>query len=95
MNVSTPTHVGAAIRDRRKQLRMTQEDLARRVGTTRRWVSTVEHGNPGAELGLILKALGALGLTVDLDDGSTERVAEVPAPPDIDAVVNRARGRRR
>ncbi len=95
MNVSTPSHVGAAIRDRRKHLRMTQDELARRVGTTRRWVSTVEHGNAGAELGLVLKALDALGLAVSLDDGATERVADVPAPPDIDAVVNKARGRGR
>ena len=71
---------------------MTQDELARRVGTTRRWVSAVEHGKAGAELGLILKALDALSLTVILDDGTDRPQAEIPEPPDIDAIVNNARG---
>lgn len=93
MNVSTPTQIGAAIKDRRRQLRMTQDELARRVGTTRRWVSAVENGSAGAGLGLVLKTLEALDLIVALNDGTTKPTHTVPEPPDIDTILHRAKGR--
>ncbi|MBI5534604.1 MAG: helix-turn-helix transcriptional regulator [Deltaproteobacteria bacterium] len=94
MNVSTATQLGAAIKDRRRRLKITQQDLATRVGTTRRWLLAVENGHPRAEVGLVLKTLAALGLRLVLDDGSAARVAgDVPAPPDIDAVIHNTRTR--
>jgi HTH-type transcriptional regulator/antitoxin HipB len=94
MNVSTASQIGAAMKDRRRRLKLTQADLAARVGTTRRWVIAAENGHARAEIGLVLKTLDALGLRLVLDDAATTTTADVPAPPDIDAVVHRARTHR-
>lgn len=48
---------------------MSQADLAARIGTSRRWVTTIETGHgSGAELGKIMAALSALGLRLTVDD---------------------------
>jgi HTH-type transcriptional regulator/antitoxin HipB len=48
---------------------MSQAELARSVGASRSWVVQIERGNPGAEVGLVLKALRALHLTMDVGIG--------------------------
>ena len=63
--------VGQIISDARKHERVTQQQLAERVGTSKSYISRVERGSiePGA--GLFLRILGALGLRFDV----THRVA--------------------
>jgi HTH-type transcriptional regulator/antitoxin HipB len=63
--IRTPQEVGLLVRDRRNALGLTQEELAERVGATRQWVRLLESGKPRLELGLTLRALHALGLTLD------------------------------
>lgn len=58
--------VGALVRDARTAAGLTQTELANRIGASRFWVAEFERGKPGAELGLALKALHALGLTVHI-----------------------------
>lgn len=93
MLIRTPRDIGALIRDRRKQQKLDQADLAQRIGVNRRWVVEVERGKPRAEVGLILKALQALGLTVAIDsDGKppgtgADRLDFI----DIDAIVRNAK----
>lgn len=89
--------LGARIREQRRQLRLSQAELARRIGASRYWVLQVERGNAGAEVGLILKALAALNLDLDI------RVKTPPSSqaleggdewvPDLAAILDRARGR--
>ncbi len=93
MNISTATQLGAAIRDRRKRLGLTQQELAARVGATRRWLVEVERGHPRAELGLVLKTLAALGLRVALEPERAPASTHIPEPPDIDDIVRRSRRR--
>ena len=64
--VAIPRELGVFIRERRRSLELTQAVLAARVGTTRRWLLAVERGKPGAELGLVLQTLQALGVRVML-----------------------------
>lgn len=62
MRVKTADDMAALLRDRRNALGWSQQDLADRCGASKRWVVAVEAGKPGAELGLVLRALATLGL---------------------------------
>ncbi|MBK5224157.1 MAG: helix-turn-helix transcriptional regulator [Acidimicrobiia bacterium] len=66
MRVRTSRDLGAAIRQARRSLRLTQAGLAARAGVTRTWLSSVENGKPGAEVGMILRTLDVLDLAIDL-----------------------------
>jgi len=73
---------------------MRQLELARRIGVSRLWVVEFERGKPRAEIGLVLRALTALDLRLDV---AHERALATPTAivaPDIDAIVERARKRR-
>lgn len=73
-SIANGTQLGAAIRAARTRARMTQEELARRAGTSRRWLSMLENGeSPGAEIGKILATLDTLDITLRLS--TRERVA--------------------
>lgn len=63
----TPATVGALVRDARTAAGISQSQLGERIGASRFWVAQFEKGKPSAELGLALKALQALGLTVRVE----------------------------
>lgn len=71
--VRTPRELGAAARAARRRRRLTQADLATRIGATRAWVSSFEGGKPTVELGLVLRALAAVDLTIDLTPAEPHR----------------------
>jgi HTH-type transcriptional regulator/antitoxin HipB len=56
MLLRAPIDIGCAIRDRRSKLGLDQQELARRVGVSRKWIVEVEKGKPRAEIGLVLRA---------------------------------------
>lgn len=87
MLIRTPADLGAVIRERRKALKLGQAELASRIGTSRQWIIAVEQGRSRAELGLVLRALDALG--VRLDFGVTK--PPQANAPDLDAIVAAAR----
>jgi HTH-type transcriptional regulator/antitoxin HipB len=95
MNITlrTPADIGALIRDRRRALGLDQAELADRIGVSRLWVNQVERGKPGASLGLILRALIAVG--VELTGGVADKKplgdSAPVASPDIDAIIVAAR----
>jgi y4mF family transcriptional regulator len=92
-----PAELGRAIRERRRALGLDQATLARRVGVSRQWVVEVEGGKERAEVGLVLRTLAALGLEVSLAPRASRRKTREPFVPgmvDIDAIVERARGRK-
>jgi HTH-type transcriptional regulator/antitoxin HipB len=84
------------MRQQRRRLGLNQADLASRVGVSRQWIVAVENGKARAELGLVLRTLAALDLTLTVDGGGdTAARMESRAPPiDIDAVVDAAKRRR-
>lgn len=61
--------IGLLVHDTRTAAGVTQTELANRIGASRFWVADFEKGKPGAELGLALKALAALGITVRFEPG--------------------------
>jgi HTH-type transcriptional regulator / antitoxin HipB len=65
MLVRTATDIGALIRSARQDARLSQEQLAAKVGASQRWVSEIEHGKASAEIGMVLRALVVLGVEID------------------------------
>jgi len=66
MNMKSPEELGATIRTRRKQLKVTQKDLAMTCGTGLRFISDLEKGKPTCQIGKILQVLQALGLKLQI-----------------------------
>ena len=62
--IRTPSDLGALIRERRIELGLDQISLAKKAGTSRKWLIEIEKGKPRAEIGLIFRTLKALGLTL-------------------------------
>ena len=67
MLIRTTREVGLLVRDRRRAVRLTQGELAERVGASREWIRQLESGKPRLELGLTLRALTALGIALDAE----------------------------
>lgn len=93
MQIRTAKDIGALIRDKRKNQKLDQAELARKIGANRRWVLEVERGKPRAEIGLILKTLDALGLTLSIEGeaGARRRSGREIEPVDIDAIIENAK----
>jgi len=90
MLVRASTDIGAVIRDRRKQLRLNQAALAKKIGISRQWVIDVERGHPRAELALVLRAISALNIQLDARTDTTSQVKPAGLI-DIDAIIANAR----
>lgn len=58
--------VGQIIHDARKQERMTQSDLAKKVGTDKTYISRIEKGMIEPGVGLFFRIMDALGLKVEI-----------------------------
>jgi HTH-type transcriptional regulator / antitoxin HipB len=77
MILKTIKDMGLAVREARRQRKLTQKQLAEKLGTNQEWISQFETGrldNPS--LGTVLKAFATLG--VDLSVGTFPG----PAPDD-------------
>lgn len=89
-----PERLGAAIRLKRKEKGLSQATLAEELGVERKWVLRLEAGNPKAELGLVLRALEALGIQAFLGESGRGSLPKEdgPAPASrIDEVFRRLR----
>lgn len=58
--------VGQIILDARKSEKITQSELAHRVGTNKSYISRIEHGLIEPSAGLFIRILDALGLTFEI-----------------------------
>ena len=69
MNINTTEQLGMAIRSRRKQVKITQKELAMTCGTGLRFIIDLEKGKATCQVGKTLDILQALGLAVVLIGG--------------------------
>jgi len=92
MFVRTPSDLGALIREHRLKLGLDQAALAKKAGTSRKWLVEVENGKPRAEIGLVLRTLKVLGIELDANAPSNSTGRTRPPrgvkPVDIDSVIN-------
>ena len=95
MHVRTPLDLGLILRDSRRKLGLSQGELATRAGVGRQWLVAIEHGKARAEIGMVLRTLATLGLTLSVDGEASDHRAgnhDDIAPADIDAVVSSLKG---
>jgi len=62
----TPAQIGELIRDTRKNLGVTQKDLALTSGTGLRFIIDLEKGKETCEIGKVLAILNTLGIKITL-----------------------------
>lgn len=65
--IDSPDALGAAIRARRRELKLTQEQVAGIARTGPRFVGDLESGKPTVRLAEVFRVLGALGLDVSIE----------------------------
>jgi len=62
----TPEKIGRVVRTARKQMRVTQADLALTSGTGLRFIIDLEKGKPTCHIGKVLTVLQTLGIEASL-----------------------------
>ena len=88
-NIRTISDAANAVRGRRAELGISQDELARRAGTSRKWVYEFEAGKPGAELRFVLAVLEALDLRLSVSPAGTRDPTDLPdLAPDLDALLD-------
>ena len=78
--IHDPRALGLAVRERRRELGLSQQALAERIGVSRQWVIDLEGGKERAELGLVMRALRGLALRVLVEPLTSD-------PLDLDALL--------
>lgn len=63
----SPAALGSALRERRRSLQLTQDDLALSIGVNRKVVGQLEGGKDGVRLDIVLRAARALGLNIGVE----------------------------
>ena len=93
MKVNSMRDVAAAVRGRRKDLGLSQADLADRVGVSRAWINAVEAAKPSVEFDLVLRLLDRLGLRLDLAKPGNLSDVFKGRSVDLDSVLDEYRDR--
>jgi HTH-type transcriptional regulator / antitoxin HipB len=88
MRIRTPTDLGTLIRDYRTRLGLDQKSLAQKVGVSRQWIVDAEKGKPRAEIGLLLRTIGALGIALDAAKEGPGKPTDTSASHGADAHVD-------
>ncbi|MCP1835662.1 y4mF family transcriptional regulator [Bradyrhizobium sp. USDA 4532] len=73
MAIITTSELGEAIRNRRRSLGLRQQDLALAANVGVRFIVDIENGKETSQVGLVLRLLSALGITLTAEMN--------PAPP--------------
>jgi HTH-type transcriptional regulator / antitoxin HipB len=98
--LKTPAQLGAAIKARRTQLGIDQGTLANRARVSRNWLMQLEKGAPGASIGIILRVLGPLKMSLSLEspdkaDTTDQRASAQFSPVDINQVIQSLKSTKR
>ena len=89
MRTATPRELGAALRDSRKNLGLTQLEVAGAAGVQRSWLARLEGGNENPTFAKLLAVASTLGLHIELTstaDLSTES-SILATPVDLDLLL--------
>lgn len=63
---ATAYYYGVMLRDKRKELHITQNQLAEKSGTTRSYIARIEKGETDMQVSTFVKLLTALGLQINI-----------------------------
>lgn len=76
---------------RRRDLGMTQAQLAHHAGVSRQWVNSLEAGEGNPSLLNLVALLAVLGLELNIVEATSPASAPSVPLPDLDELVNRHR----
>jgi HTH-type transcriptional regulator/antitoxin HipB len=98
MRIREVDDIGPVARQRRRDLELSQAEVARRAGVTRQWLVRFEQGNADVTLGKAFAVLRALGLAMRLnpstDSAASIDLYRIPRADTVDAeVLDRLRER--
>lgn len=80
--------LGALVQERRKRLGWSQSELALKIGVRRLWVSQFESGKTTVHVGLVMRALRALGLEIQVaEPPGSGSVTQDSKAVDLDALL--------
>ncbi len=65
-SAGTAADLGAAVREARQRVGLTQEEAAHKAAVSRRWLIDLERGHSNAQLGKVLHTMAALGLRIEI-----------------------------
>lgn len=76
MRDNADSHVDLAnsLRERRRALKLTQEDLSDISGISLRLIHEIEHGKVSVQLGNLMKILSSMGLHLELTLGASDHI---------------------
>lgn len=66
--IESPLTLGTALKTARKQLQLTQSDLALTAGVGLRFIVDLEAGKPSLQLSKVLQVIEALGMQLQLSE---------------------------
>lgn len=75
MKQNTPEQIGKLVKKTRRDMKVTQKELALTSGTGLRFISELEKGKPTCQLGKALTVLNTLGIRLTMDAPVTSRKA--------------------
>ena len=87
MQITSTRDMAATVRGRRKDLGLSQAEVATRVGVSRLWVNQFEAGKPTAEFGLVLRLLDALDLRLDVAPSGQGNDSRARGSVDLDKLL--------
>ncbi len=87
--IRTTPALGAAVKTRRLELGWSQAKLADHLRVQRQWVIRLEAGAVGAEIGTVLKALTALGLSIVIGNEPSDASKRAAPTSNLDDVFAR------
>jgi HTH-type transcriptional regulator/antitoxin HipB len=79
------------MRGHRRDIGLSQSELARRAGVSRKWIYEFEAGKPTAEFGLLLRVLHELDLELDLRLAGATNASTDDEASDLDALLDQLR----
>ncbi len=91
--IRTTPALGAAVKARRLELGWSQAKLADHLRVQRQWVIRLEAGADGAEIGTVLKALRALGLSIVIGNEQGDASKQAAPTSNLDDVFARLTAR--
>lgn len=91
--IRTTRALGAAVKTRRLELGWSQAKLADHLRVQRQWVIRLEAGTDGAEIGTVLKALTALGLSIVIGNEASDASKRAAPASNLDDVFARLTAR--
>jgi len=90
MRTSLTLHeIVAAARGRRRELGLSQSDVAQRLGVSRTWVQAFERETGRASIETVLRLMQVLGLSLDL--AKSDAAGDRPDQIDLDELIQRHR----